>query len=136
MGNFPAINTDPYQIVSFASANRIATPTAVVHVNKGNFNAVQIFFSFTVDAGTDTVVINFDTWNSRGGSAGTGSWVEVFETAALGDVGEFLYQFGGVGAATANVNSLIHPGAKIRIRPVHTGTDGLTYSITTSWLRA
>jgi hypothetical protein len=133
---YPALSTEPYQILSFASANRIATPTEVIHRNSGNFNAVQFFFSFTVDAGTDTVVINFDTWNSRGGSDGTGSWVEVIETAAMGDVGEFLYQIGGVGAATANVNSVLSPGAKIRIRPVHTGTDGLTYSITTSWLRA
>jgi hypothetical protein len=115
----------------FASINRIATPTSVALVNFGGYNACQIFVDLTVDVGTDTVVFNFDTFNPA-----TGTWVEILESAAVGDVGGTVYQIGGVGTAVANVSTALHPGRKIRVRPVHTGTNGLSYSVTVSWLNA
>jgi hypothetical protein len=121
----------PYQVVSYESTSRTATPTAVTHVNSGNFNAVQIFVSCTVDGAAASIVFNFDTWNSK-----TNTWVEVLESAAVADVGETVYQIGGVGAAVTNVATVVHPGRKIRIRPVHADADAITYSVTTSWLWA
>jgi hypothetical protein len=121
----------PYQVLSYPLLARIATPTAVEHVNKGNFNAVQIFVSVTADPASASVVFNFDTWNSK-----TNTWVEVLESAAVNGVSENVYQIGGVGAAVTNIATVVHPGRKIRIRPVHADTDSFTYSVTTSWLWA
>jgi hypothetical protein len=113
----------------FASINRIATPTSVALVNFGGYNACQIFVSLTVDAGTDSVIFNFDTYNPA-----TETWVELLDSAAVNSVSENIYQIGGVGADVADLATVFHPGRRIRIRPVHTGTDGLTYQVTLSWL--
>jgi hypothetical protein len=130
MGNqwFPRNNQ---YVEAFPLINRIATPTAVELVNFGGYNACQIFVSVTVDTGTDSVVYNFDTWNPA-----TGTWVELLDSAAVSGVSENIYQIGGVGADVADLATVFHPGRKIRIRPVHTGTDGFTYSVTVSWLNA
>jgi hypothetical protein len=118
-------------IEAFPAINRIASPTATTHVNYGGYNACQIFVSLTVDVGTDSVVFNFDTWNPA-----TDTWVELLDSAAVSGVSENIYQIGGVGADVADLATVFHPGRKIRIRPVHTGTDGLTYQVTLSWLNA
>lgn len=125
-GDFP-----PTQIDVFPTLSRIATPTAVVADNAGDYNACQIFVSVTVDGAAASVVFNFDTYNRR-----SGTWVEILESAAVADVVEKVYQIGGVGTAVANVSTALHPGSRIRIRPVHADTDAITYQVTLAWLNA
>lgn len=124
-------NMAPYAVEALPAVSRIATPTAVVVPNKGNFPIAQIYVSCTAAAGaSESVVFNFDVLNKK-----TGTYAEVLDSDAVIAVSENLYQIGGVGSDSSDLFTSFHPGAGIRVRPVHANTDAITYQVTVQWLR-
>lgn len=122
---------NPYSVQPLVSAARTATPTSVTVANSGSFNCCQILVSCTAATASPSVVFNFDVKNQK-----TGTYVEVLDGAAVTGISENIYQIGGVGSESTDLFTSFHPGAAIRVRPVHANTDSITYSVSVQWLRA
>jgi hypothetical protein len=130
-GYGPHYSRGPVTVLPFASVARIATPTAVVLSNPGNFNACLILVSVTADPAAASVVFNFDIWNDK---PGAGTYVEVLDSAAVTSVSENVYYLGAPAEVT-DLATVFPPTKKIRIRPVHADTDSMTYSVSVHWFR-
>lgn len=120
----------PFQMREvYASANRIATPDPVEIENPYGYRGFLLLIDITVDTGTDSVVFNIETECSP-----TDEWFEILDSASLADVGETVMQVYAGATPVADLVTGYHPGRRVRIVPVHTGTDGLTYSVHLLWV--
>lgn len=118
-----------HERVVYASASRTASPTAVEIENTYGYRGFLLFIDITVDTGTDSVVFNIETECN-----GIDEWFEILDSASLADVGETVMQVYGGATPVADLVTGFHPGRRVRIVPVHTGTDGLTYSVHLLWV--
>src|SRR4051812_16806338 len=124
MGIYPAKNT-----LLYPSEIRKAGPQLIKSLNNDGFSTLQVILDLTdMEGGSDTLVVNI-----YGGNSNSPSKYNILTSVSITAVGIYVFEIGpGLPSIAGESANRVVP-QKVFVEVVHTGSNGVKYSVTGWW---